>query len=63
MIAAAIGAQRPAQERDWGTAAAVACGALLGAHIMRVHEVAPMRDVLRVSEAVMGMGAGTPSVG
>ena len=33
---------RPAAERDWGTAAAVTAAVLGGAHIVRVHAVAEM---------------------
>ena len=43
---------RPVEEREWGTAAAVAVGVLQGAHVVRVHSVAPMRDVTRVAQAV-----------
>jgi dihydropteroate synthase len=42
----------PAPERDWGTAAAVAAAVLNGAHIVRVHAVAPMVQVVRVAEAI-----------
>ena len=48
----AIGAAPPAG-RDWGTAAAVAASVLLGAHIVRVHEVAAMRDVVRVIDMLL----------
>jgi dihydropteroate synthase len=43
---------RPAVERDWGTAAAVTAAVLNGAHIVRVHAVAPMVQVVRVAEAI-----------
>ena len=39
---------RPPAERDWGTAAAVTASVLLGAHIVRVHGVREMVDVVRV---------------
>jgi len=39
-------------ERQWGTAAAVAAAVLGGAHVVRVHEVGPMRQVARVAWAV-----------
>jgi dihydropteroate synthase len=48
---AALGDRRPA-ERMWGTAAAVAVSAWLGAHIVRVHDVPEMVDVVRVADAV-----------
>jgi dihydropteroate synthase len=38
--------------RDWGTAAAVAVCVWAGAHIVRVHDVSPMRDVVRVTRAI-----------
>src|SRR5262249_5803834 len=41
---------RPASERDWGTAAAVTAAVLNGAHIVRVHAVAAMAQVVRVAE-------------
>ncbi len=43
----------PAEERDWATAAAVAASALLGAHIVRVHAVREMVQVVKVADAVL----------
>ena len=43
---------RPAPERDWGTAAAVTAAVLAGAHIVRVHAVAEMTQVVRVAEEI-----------
>jgi dihydropteroate synthase len=43
---------RPAVERDWGTAAAVAAAVLAGAHIVRVHAVSAMAQVVRVAEEI-----------
>ncbi len=40
--------------RDWATAGAVAAAVMLGAHIVRVHDVAAMRDVVRVVDMVLG---------
>lgn len=51
----AIGDVRPA-ERDWGTAAAIAAAVLAGVHIVRVHNVAAMRQVVRVAEEVLNHG-------
>jgi dihydropteroate synthase len=45
-------ANRPPVERDWGTAAAVTAAVLGGAHIVRVHAVAEMVQVVRVAEAI-----------
>jgi dihydropteroate synthase len=42
--------ERPPVERDWGTAAAVAAAVLGGAHIVRVHAVPEMVQVVRVAE-------------
>ena len=43
---------RPAPQRDWGTAAAVTAAVLGGAHIVRVHAVAEMVQVVRVAEEI-----------
>ena len=51
-LQAAIG-DRPPEERVWGTAAAVAASIWLGAHIVRVHDVAAMVDVARVTDALV----------
>ncbi len=50
-LKAALGERAPA-EREWGTAAAVAASVLFGAHIVRVHGVREMVDVVRVADAV-----------
>ena len=42
----------PAAERIWGTAATVAASILQGAHIVRVHDVAEMAQVARVTDAL-----------
>ena len=47
---------RPAAERDWGTAAAVTAAVLGGAHIVRVHAVAEMAQVVRVAEEIRRHG-------
>jgi dihydropteroate synthase len=47
----ATGDRMPA-DRDWGTAAAVAASVLLGAHIVRVHRVADMVDVVKVADRI-----------
>ena len=47
---------RPAAERDWGTAAAVTAAVLAGAHIVRVHAVAEMVQVVRVAEEIRRAG-------
>ena len=47
---------RPPVERDWGTAAAVTAAVLGGAHIVRVHAVAEMAQVVRVAEATRAHG-------
>ncbi len=50
-LQAAVGDVPPAG-RLGGTAAAVAAAVLWGAHIVRVHDVAAMRDVVRVADAL-----------
>lgn len=44
-----LGDRAPA-DREWGTAAAVTASVLLGAHIVRVHGVRHMVDVVRVAD-------------
>jgi dihydropteroate synthase len=48
----AIGEREP-QDRNWGTAAAISASVLLGAHIVRVHDVRAMVDVVRVADAIV----------
>ena len=48
---AALGDVPPA-DRVWGTAAAVTASVLLGAHIVRVHDVKEMVQVVRVADAI-----------
>jgi dihydropteroate synthase len=43
-------------ERDWPTAAAVTASVLAGAHIVRVHRVAEMVQVVRVADAIRQHG-------
>ncbi|MEO7274406.1 MAG: dihydropteroate synthase [Vicinamibacterales bacterium] len=50
-LTAALGPREPA-DREWGTAAAVAASVLFGAHIVRVHAVRAMADVVRVSDSI-----------
>jgi dihydropteroate synthase len=50
-LKAALG-DRPPDEREWGTAAAVAASILFGAHIVRVHNVRAMADVARVADRI-----------
>ena len=45
--------QRPPDGRLWGTAAAVAASVLAGAHIVRVHDVREMVDVVRVADTLL----------
>ena len=50
-LTAVIGNVPPAV-REWGTAGAVAASVLLGAHVVRVHGVRAMGDVVRVADAI-----------
>jgi len=43
---------RPAGERLWGTAGAAAAAVMGGAHIIRVHDPEPIRDVVAVMDAL-----------
>jgi dihydropteroate synthase len=45
--------EAPVAERAWGTAATVAASILGGAHIVRVHDVAEMVQVARVTDAIL----------
>jgi dihydropteroate synthase len=54
-LRAAVG-DRPAPERDWGTAAAISAAVLAGAHIVRVHAVAEMLQVVRTAEEIRRHG-------
>jgi len=44
----------PPAERAFGTAAAVAAAVLRGAHVIRVHDVKEMREVVEVAYAIRG---------
>ena len=41
-----------ADERLHGTLATVACAVMSGCHVVRVHDVGPAKDVIRVTEAI-----------
>jgi dihydropteroate synthase len=43
----------PPPERDWATAAAVTASVLYGAHIVRVHAVKEMVQVVKVADAIL----------
>ncbi len=49
----------PADERLAGTLATVACAAMSGCHMVRVHDVRPAMEVVKVCEAVRRGAAGT----
>ncbi|MGH9410918.1 MAG: dihydropteroate synthase, partial [Vicinamibacterales bacterium] len=50
-LKAAIGEREPA-DREWATAAAVTAAVLSGAHIIRVHGVREMVDVVQVADRI-----------
>ena len=54
-LGAAIG-ERPPADREWGTAAAIAVAVMGGAHIVRVHAVKAMVDVVRTIDAMREAG-------
>ena len=56
-LKAQLGDRAPS-EREWGTAAAVAASVLLGAHIVRVHGVREMVDVVRVADRIRDAARG-----
>ena len=41
------------EQREWGTAAAVAAGVLAGAHVVRVHQPGAMRQVVDVADRLL----------
>ena len=47
-----LGASVPPPDRDWATAAAVTAAVLAGAHIVRVHAVREMLQVVRVADEI-----------
>jgi dihydropteroate synthase len=51
-LTAAVGGRVP-DAREWATAAAVAASVLFGAHIVRVHGVAAMTDVVRIADRLL----------
>jgi 2-amino-4-hydroxy-6-hydroxymethyldihydropteridine diphosphokinase/dihydropteroate synthase len=57
-IGATLGSEKgplPPQERVWGTAATVTAAILGGAHIVRVHDVKEMAQVVRIADAICGV--------
>lgn len=54
-LRAAVG-EIPAAQRDWGTAASVTAAVLAGAHVVRVHAVAEMVQVVRVADEIRRHG-------
>ena len=50
-LKSALGEREP-MAREWGTAAAVTASVLFGAHIVRVHGVREMVDVVRVADRI-----------
>ena len=48
--------ERPAAERDWGSAAAVTAAVLGGAHVVRVHAVGEMAQAARVADEIRKHG-------
>lgn len=51
-LARPLGGSVPPSDRDWATAAAVASAVLAGAHIVRVHAVREMLQVVHVAEEI-----------
>jgi dihydropteroate synthase len=61
-LTAAVG-DVPAADRDWATAAAVTASVLGGAHVVRVHAVAEMVQVVRTADMIRTHGTGTSEGG
>jgi dihydropteroate synthase len=51
-----LGRELPAGERDWATAASVTAAVLSGAHVVRVHAVREMAQVVRIADEVRKYG-------
>jgi len=51
-LAQALGGHVPPVERDWATAAAVTAAVLGGAHVVRVHAVRELTQVVRVADEI-----------
>ena len=51
-LARPLGGSMPASDRDWTTAAAVTTAVLAGVHIVRVHAVREMLQVVRVADEI-----------
>jgi dihydropteroate synthase len=48
----ALGRQVPPADRDWATAAAVTAAVLAGTHVVRVHDVRDLGQVVRVADEI-----------
>lgn len=59
-LAKPLGGPVPPPERDWATAAAVTAAVLGGAHIVRVHAVREMLQVVRVADEIRRYDAPCP---
>jgi dihydropteroate synthase len=59
-LAKPLGGSVPPRERDWATAAAVTAAVLAGAHIVRVHAVREMLQVVRVADEIRRYDAPCP---
>lgn len=55
------GKHAPPEERIWGTAATVVASILAGAHIVRVHDLAEMLQVVRVADCVLNPALAPPN--
>ncbi len=55
-MAGLLSGDRPVQDRMMGTAGAVAACVLAGVHVVRVHDVAAMTDIVRVCDAIREAG-------
>ena len=61
-LSAAIGERAP-EDRVWATAAAITASVLFGAHIVRVHDVKQMMDVVRVADEIAAARSGQRAEG
>jgi dihydropteroate synthase len=47
-------AKKPVNELVWGTGASIVASIIFGAHMVRVHDVAAMREIVDITDAIVG---------
>ena len=57
-IGKTLGIDNP-EDRVWGTAATVAMGIMAGVHVIRAHDIKPMRQVMDMTTAIISESSGS----